>query len=193
MKKTIFVVLLALVLPLSASAQVATPTVTNEQLQTLLNSLLAQVLALMQKLQEIQAKQASDSQTLGAMQSTVDSTVTILNSKPVVTPTPAPVVSFGTPFCDPNNNGESAIVPFTVNGSDWTYGLVSTTLNPSSKWQFSKSGYPSGLINTYSVTDNAGSISVKVELGKSWADTLNSVPIIKHTLTDTVVVGNVCQ
>lgn len=185
MKKLIIIGFIAL-LPFTASAQTAP--VTNEQLLTIIQSLMQQILVLFEQLKQIEAKQAADSQTLGAVQSSV----TALNSKPAEPVIVAPTVTLGTPYCDPNGGGEGAIVPIQITGSDWNYGLVSTDMG-TGKWKFSRAAYPNGLVNTYSVTDNAGSVSIKVELGKNWADQLSVVPIIDYTFTNTLSVGNVCQ
>jgi hypothetical protein len=87
MKKYIFIGLLILFLPVVPAHAQTTP-VTNEQLQDLLNSLLAQVVQLMQKLLAVQQQQLADSQTLGAVQSTVQALSIPISVQPVTPVSP---------------------------------------------------------------------------------------------------------
>lgn len=130
MKKTIITLLLAVTLisPLSASAQ----TVTNEQLLSIIQSLMTQVLALMEQLKKIESTQTTQSQTLGAIQQQVTPVV-------VVPVQPSLSVEYGPVSCvitqekfgNCNNSGSDCYADVYNISVPVTYGTLSKLLEHS--------------------------------------------------------------
>lgn len=189
MKKFIVGALLAMSLasPVVSSAQTLTQEQINAQLQTVLNQLLLQVMDLMKQLTAMQAQQATDSQKIAEIQTSV-----VASPAPVlgVASTPSTsVVSFGTPICD---QFHVVSVPIVISGSDWNSGKAFATyfdgwLRGTSGTTFEK---PTTSFN-FEIGKDFGTTTIKVELGNKSKPKYVFQSI--SSFEETMYLGDVCQ
>lgn len=185
MKNLIIIGLLAFVFatPLGARAQTTAP-VTNEQLLEIIQSLMQQVLSLMEQLKKIEATQTASSQTLTAIQTQTAP----VQSFGAVAPA-GPSISFGEPTCYAGDTSkETANIEAVVGGNEWAYGQVKTGNGGVS---FEKS---SGSKFNFQVPNNKGDTTLITTFGTVKPTKFNNYTFpATHTFTDTVFVGDVCQ
>jgi hypothetical protein len=190
MYKFFIVCLLALVLvaPMGASAQTLTQEQINAQLQTVLNQLLAQVTELMKQLMALQTQQAEDSQKITQIQSSVTVLPAQQSFGSVSAPAPSvPSISFGTPYCNENGN---ALIPFSISGSDWKYGdVLYEKENSKGGTQFDTSA------NTRELWahNNLGTTTLTTRFGKTKGGAYKANLVTEYTFTNTIFIGDVCQ
>lgn len=200
MKKLILLSLfLVLAFPSIAPAQ----TFSSEQQATLqslnqtLISLLTQMIAQLQaQIAELIAQQTTQQAQLGVVEQKVNTVVQ--NTTPVPSPTPvAPSVSFGTPYCDPNNapHKDKAKVPITISGGNWKYGsAVADVADPNDTW--TGGGFFNAMQPTeyhkITVQNNWGTTTINTTLGKT-LKLLSNEPVAEYTYSQEIFVGDVCQ
>lgn len=179
MRNLLIIGLLAFVFvaPLGVRAQTATP-VTNEQLLEMIQSLMQQVLSLMEQLKKIEATQVVAPVVI---QPTI--TTPVLGSQTTN-------VTLGTPFCSKSSEGW-ATIPVSVSGINWNYALAD--LSDASMIR-RRSIFP----NKMSFDDNQiGTTSVNIKFTNShqsspWATNENQFDSPTYETNLTVVLPN-CQ
>jgi hypothetical protein len=140
MKKSLIIVLLALVLvaPLGAKAQTVTQEEINAQLQSLINTLMTQVQSLMQQLIAMQAKQVEQGQTLSTIQTQTAPVLGAISSPAVQQP-----LTPGQQSLAKRAEMEKVCSSLKVSGSakvfiDWLYSPERTQLEKDGYFQSSE-------------------------------------------------------
>lgn len=197
MKNFIIVGLLAFVLvaPFNVSAQ----TVTNEQLLTIIQSLMTQVLALMEKLKTIETQQVADSQVLQTVVQQTQPVVLGASTATNVDTPDKPEVYLGTPYCHTGSDKSMAYVPIIIVGDNWNYALVTATSPNIPRMGASFKGGGKFLRSTplesrVVIVANAwGDTTFKVELGTQPKTPTSDEPLTEFTITQKMFIGFVCQ